>query len=130
MRAIHASGQLVGGERHPERRSFHVGPRVRLIVVAGGEHLVRRGDRDPGLDAGEPPQRFDCSYWDLTGRELGLELFGEFQDSQVLADAGLRGLQAFGDALEGQAGVDQPLVAARAGTGAGVLFELCGIRRV
>ena len=69
------------------------------------------------MDAGELPERLDCSYGDLTGRELALKLLGELQDSQVLADAGLGGLQAFGDALEGQAGVDQPLVAARTGEG-------------
>jgi hypothetical protein len=55
---------------------------------------------------------------DLTGRQLVLKLLGEFQDSEVLADSRLGGLQAFGDPLGGQAGVNQSLVAA--GTGEGI----------
>ncbi len=94
VRAIDAFGQLVGGERHLERRALHVGPRVWLVRVAGVEHLLSGRDRKPGVDAGELSERLDCSYGDLTGREFALELVGEFQDSQVLADARLRGLQA------------------------------------
>ncbi len=118
VRAVDAFGQLAACERYLEWRALHVGPGVRLVRVAGVEHLLSGRDREPGMDAGELSERLDCSYGDLTGRELALELLGELQDSQVLADAGLGGLQAFGDALEGQAGVDQPLVAA--GTGEGI----------
>ena len=67
------------------------------------------------MDAGELPERLDRSHGDLAGRDLVLKLLGELQDSQVLADACLSGLQALGDALDGQAGVDQPLIAAGAG---------------
>ena len=99
--AIDAFGELAACERHLEWRALQVGPRVWLIRVAGVEHLLGGRDREPGVDAGELPERLDCSYGDLTGRELALELVGELQDSQVLADAGLGGLQAFGDALGG-----------------------------
>ena len=99
MRAIDAFGQLAACERHLEGRALHVGPRVWLIRVAGVEHLLSGRDREPGVDAGELSERLDCSYGDLTGRELALELLGELQDSQVLTDARLGGLQALGDAL-------------------------------
>ena len=51
------------------------------------------------MDAGELPERLDRPHRDLAGGELVLELLGELEDSQVLADARLRGLQALGDAL-------------------------------
>jgi hypothetical protein len=70
------------------------------------------------MNAGELPERLHCPYRDFAGRELGLELLGKLEDSHVLTDPGLRGLQALGDALEGQAGLEQPLIAAGPGEGA------------
>ena len=55
---------------------------------------------------------------------LALKLGREFQDPQVLAHARLGGLQALGDALHGQAGVDQALIPAGAGEGIEVAAQI------
>ena len=117
VQAVDAFWQLPAGERHLERRALHVGPRVRLIRIARLKHLLSGRDGKPRVNAGELPERFHCPHRDLAGRELALELLRELEDSQVLAHACLRRLQAFGDALNGEPGVDQPLVPARPGEG-------------
>ena len=124
VRAIDAFGQLPARERDLERRALDVGPGVRLVRLAGVEHLLGGRDGQPGMDAGELPERLDRSHRDLAGRDLALKLSRELQDPQVLADARLGGLQALGDALHGQPGVDQPLVPASAGEGIEVATQI------
>lgn len=94
------------------------------------EHLAGGGRGQSGVDALELRERLDGAQWDLAAGHLPLQGLWELQDPQVLTDAGLCGFQPFGDALDGSARVDQPLVAASAGTGARALFESCGIRPV
>ena len=53
----------------------------------------------PGWMPASCPSGLTARHGDLAGRELALKLLGELQDSQVLADARLGGLQAFGDPL-------------------------------
>jgi hypothetical protein len=50
-----------------------------------------------------------------TGGYVGLKLRREFQDPEVFAHAHLRRLQALGDSLYRQSGVDQPLIPASSG---------------
>ena len=76
------------------------------------------------MDAGELSERLDCAHGDLAGRDLRVKLDREFQDPQVLAHACLGGLQALGDALDGQPGVEQALIPAGAGEGIEVAAQI------
>ena len=67
------------------------------------------------MDALELRERLDRAQRDLVGGDLLLKLLRELQDPQVLAHARLRGLEPLRDALDGQPGVEEPLVAAGAG---------------
>ena len=80
MWAIDAVRQLASRDRHFERAALDVGPGVRLVRVAGVEHLFGGGAGEAGLDTGELSEWLDGSHGDLTGRDLGLQLSGQRQD--------------------------------------------------
>ena len=124
MWAVHAVGQLLAGDRDFERCAFHVGPGVRLVRLARVEHLFDGRAGEPGVDAGELCERLDRAHGDLAGRDPRVKLDREFQDPQVLAHARLSGLQALGDALHGQAGVEQALIPPGAGEGIEVAAQI------
>ena len=64
------------------------------------------------------------AHRDLAGRDLALKLIREFQNPKMLAHTRLSGLQALGDALDGQAGIDQLLIPASAGEGIEVATQI------
>jgi hypothetical protein len=109
--------QLVAGDRNVERRALDVSPGVRLVAVTRVEHLVGRGGGQAGVDALESRERLDRTQRYVLSGDLLLKLLGELEDPQVLANPRLAGLQPLRDALDGQARVEETLIAPAAGDG-------------
>jgi hypothetical protein len=79
VRGVHPVGQLPG-ERDIKRLALHVGPRKRLGVVAGLEHLLSRRQREAGVDLGQGDERLHRAQRHEPLSDLLLRQIGELED--------------------------------------------------